>query len=227
VIYPLDEPYSVSGDWYVPQRPNHKIRGTLHFPPGRIVLELLDTFAPPLEGAIYGNEKYDLPRICCQSSCGEPVTLISATRMGVSLNIGRTGFRQPESFLGGVAIVGMEAADDPLLVELSCRVPGLALWLCRPTVQASYETDDNGLSMTFRVMPLAAETVRIPALNAKLIFDVVSTAKPQALSLAVESIGSWRLEPDTPQPLSWYIRHITSVTAFLSLCAGTEWRPIV
>jgi len=223
-IYPLNEPYDVTAEWYLPDHPERTITGELHYTPGQISLELQDTFAP-LEGAIYGNETVSFSRICGQTRSGELFTLINPFRLGTSIKIGGGRLVQPDRFSASMLIVGALTDDNPIVANVSCRVPGLAVWLSRPTIDATYEPADDALTMTFRVASLPAENFRIPALSANLAFNVSSMAKPDGFSLNVTTIGYWRLVPDTPQPLSWYLRHIPAMTAFLSLCAGVTMSP--
>jgi hypothetical protein len=221
-IRPRNEAFSVTAHWFVPENPERKILGTLQYVPGRISLELVDTFAA-LQGAVYGNESLDYPLLFGQTHAGEQFTLIRPERVGYTFALGPAGFVQPDRFTARAMIAGTFTDVDPVLPELSCRVPGLAEWLSRPTIYTTYDLEGKSISM--RVAALDDEKVRVPSLSADLVFDVNSNVKPAPFAMSISTSGSLRFVPDTPQPLSWYLRNIVSVTAFLSLCAGIAMPP--
>lgn len=223
-LHPLNEYFTATGEWYLPEQPDRTITGTLTYTPGRIMLELQDSFAP-LGGVIYGNEAVNFRRVCGHTRSGELFTLLAVTRVGMSINFFNRHLAQPDRLNVALAIIGAVTEDDPVLANVDCRVPGLAVWLSRPAITTNFADAGNGCTMAFEVMPLPAETIHIPALSANIVFDVNTTAKPGPFALQVTSVGSWRLEPDTPQPLSWYLNQIPAVNAFLSLCAGVTMTP--
>ncbi len=225
---PLNESFDTSGEWYLPENPERKIAGSLHYTPERTELQLHEAFQP-LQGAIHvGNTEQVYPVIHGTTRNSEAMTLLNVQRIGVSISFRLNVIRQPERLLTTLLLIGAHLPTNFAYPEIRCRVPGLQVWLSRQIIEQSLDTDQttDNITMSYRVLGLSEETMAVPTINAILGWGISRHAKAADFtSIAVTTSGWVIIRPNAPQPIEWYFEQLGKITTLLSFLAGASMSP--
>lgn len=222
----LNEDFETVGEWFLPDAPERKIHGTLTYKNGCTELHLSEPF-----NRLTGNlstadeQRYPLIYGYTRDSCA--VTVLGGLRMGMSINFGSGGPRQSERILSTVMVIGALVPIDEVYPQVSFRVPGLHIWLSRPSVNHSFEsTETEGGIHCFRVQSVPPENVRVDAICAEISWWVGTTSSADPFgTINVSSSGWISIRPDTPQPLDWYFGISSKITTLISFLAGCPMPP--
>jgi len=131
--YSLTEHFEVKGDWFLPEKPDRALAGTLAYDGRRLTLELNDRLQP-LQGTVTINLGDPLPRHAVVhgiTTRGEAVTLFDVWQEGYRINSSSGGVRTPEGLGSFMAVIGGHVTADTKYPEMRCRVPALEAWLRR------------------------------------------------------------------------------------------------
>ena len=172
--YPLNKSFEVPGDWFLPDRSDLKISGTLYYTPEKTELQLNDAFTP-LRGVIYaGENKKAYPLVYGITKNGEAITILRPQQLEVSINLGSGGWREPERLISTWLIIGAHIPADFGFSEVRFRVPGLQLWRSQPTIEHSIEVDQStGIpSPIYRILPATKKTTPVPSLDATIEWGI-------------------------------------------------------
>lgn len=223
----IPEPFETTGEWFLPETPERRIAGTLTYKPDRIFLELSEPFRA-LRGAVHvgDTERYSLIHGVTRE--GEAMTLVNAQRTRMTFNFGSGGMRQPEQLFSVLLIAGANVPANFAYPELTFRIPGLQVWLSRRIIEESSEKDERTgrATRTYRVLALADEVTRVPAINASLAWGVSCQSKADPFASIVVATAGWvTIRPDEPQVLDWYFEQLIKLITLLTFLAGGPMAP--
>lgn len=225
---PLNESFETSGEWFLPEAPDHVIAGTLHYTPRQTELHLHEPFQP-LHGTLHiGASQPSYPVIHGITREGLAVTLLSSRRIGISLNFGSGGFRQPERLSSFRLLIGAHLSPDFLFHEMRFRIPGLQVWLSRKVISSTLEQNEQTkqLTLSYRIQRPGQETIRVHSIGADLDWGIsFNTNDNPFTSIAVNVSGWLTIRPSTPQTLDWHLEQHGKATTMLALLAGTSMSP--
>src|SRR5580704_9816056 len=106
--YAITEHFEVKGDWFLPEKPDRALAGTLTYNGRRLNLELNDRLQP-LQGAVTIRLGDPLPSHAVVhgiSTRGEAITLFDVWQEGHRINISSGGVRTPERLGSFMAVIG-------------------------------------------------------------------------------------------------------------------------
>ena len=219
--YSLTDAFTMQGVWWLPGKPTERIAGTLRYSPESILLELLGSFTLLGEGLlVHDTTSYET--VCGVTNDGISLVLVKTLRAGFRWSFGAAGPVQTDRLMSSLLIIGLGNDSDPLVSAMSCRTPGLAMWLGESPMEFK-EENREGLTLRFRQLP--TDIIPIPTIDAHIEFETYATVERERFSFSAETQACWHLRANTPQPLSWYLNQIEPVTALLSLCAGVSMMP--
>jgi ApeA N-terminal domain 1 len=97
--YTLTEPFTTAGEWYLPEKPERRVSGTLSYSPEKIELRLHDLLSGEQpKGAISAVTSIPHhPVVAGITETGGAVTLLQAWHQQYSINLGSGGMRSPET----------------------------------------------------------------------------------------------------------------------------------
>jgi hypothetical protein len=223
-IRSLSDGFDLSGEWYLPKSPDSLIAGQLKYTSERTELYLNDAITPMSGDISVSDASPAYPVIYGNSSTGEAVTLLHAQRMGISLNIGSGGMRQPERVLSSWLVLGAHVPLDQLYSRVQFRIPGLEVWLSRPSISQEYVEDPETGQHThnFSLLSTNGEKTHVPAIDSTLEWGVsVKSSVNPFTSISVEMVGFVNITPSTPQSMEWFIEQQSKLVAMLTFLAGT------
>ena len=207
-----DRPLTVSfeniGEWFLPDRSDYVIPGTLRYDPEAISLDLLDRFAP-LEAATDLTDDFpEYPIVHGTTNGGDAVTLISARRTGSSFRFASGGVRQTERLRPEFLLVGAFIPADFGFREVRFRIPGLQALLLKPLIERSFPPGEAacGQKIDIRINIPPEEVVPLPTIEAELRWGVSASADTDRYASATATTAGWvSIRCDAPQALRWFL----------------------
>lgn len=219
--------FEITGEWHLPEHPEARIAGHLRYSPERTELHLNEAFQP-LHGVIRAGDRPTLyPVIYGTTTAGDAITMLGAQRMGISLNIGSAGMRQPERLISSWLLIGAHMPPDFAYPEVSFRIPGLEIWLSRQVIAQTLDQEDGGrMLQTFRICPVDSDTTPVPVIDATLTWSISWNSQCNPFSSVSVGVSAWiTIRPNQPQLLEWYFEQQSKLAAFLAFLAGTPMSP--
>lgn len=221
----LTEEFETNGEWFLPDRPDQLVSGYLSYNSGRAELQLNEAFHP-LTGRLTAVDEHSYPLIYGTTIKGEAVTLVNAMRFGVSFNFSSGGLRQPEKVISNLTVLGAHVPPNWMPPKLSFRIPGLQIWLSRPTVHQTIEDTPQGRELCYRVKSVPSEAARVDSISTEISWWIGTTSSADPFgSVSVSSSGWVGICPDAPQQLDWYFNNISKLTTLFSFLAGCPMQP--
>jgi hypothetical protein len=159
---------------------------------------------------------------------GEAVTLLSALRTNLSINMTQGVVRQHERLITSLLVVGAHVQIDQLYPQVDFRVPGLPVWLSRQVIEEAWTKDDSagGYTVTHRVLNFPEEKMRVPAIKADLTWNIRCQSRTDRFASAYITATGWiSIRPDAPQSLSWFFEQLSKIKALLTFLAGDSMSP--
>ena len=222
---PLSEQFEVLGYWFLPERPSHKVAGTLSYSPQRTELRLMQSFQPFPQG--FMQPLVECPTIHGITEKGEPVTILWAVRDKVSMNFGGAALLNPETWLCPLTVYGAHLDHEATLPEMRCRLPGLHIWQSKKLVERTHEAgkDSGPQSTNYRVLGMPSETIQIVSDDLSVDWFVEQTTSMGKFDVSVRSAGWFGIRPSTPQTIKWYLEQQQKIITLLTFLAGTPMSP--
>lgn len=228
--YPLADSFDAIGEWFLPSDPDHKIVGRLSYSAGRTELHLNGNFQP-LRGSVYVGDTQEYPLVYGAIRSGLPMSLIRVQRVGMFMQAGMsiTGTQQSEHLITKSLIVGAHVSEDCACTELSCRIPGLNIWLSRKVVSLTFSANEEvrEIESIYRVVNPPEEMTGVQTISTNVGWNVSVECKNAGdpFGISVSSTGWLRLHLDNRQPLTWYFDQISKLTTLLSFLSGSPMQP--
>jgi hypothetical protein len=227
--FPLNQPFEAEGEWYRPDVPDRKIRGTLSYKDGWSTLRLEDRFEPlPTSGTVViriSDPRTAYPTIHGVTREGRKLTLIKARQEIKALQDAPAIFN--ENVMTSLALVDAHVTEQSLYKEMVCRVPGLAIWLGHPIMRPIFHDDEPGPEfMEYVVSRVPQQIIRVSAIHANLGLSVgVASSCVGQFDASFKGVGLIRLAPDQPQRLEWYWEQLGKLVEVLTFLFGAPARP--
>lgn len=220
----LNENLERLGEWHLPTDSATRIPGRLIYSPNRIQLELNSSFSP-IEGDVsVADTMPSYAALHGISTKGELITLLQATRTGMSFSFGSGGIRQPETLTSSWLLLGAHVGPEEQYSSLTFFVPGLAAWLAKSPISHSIflqETDKHHTEHFLR-SNLSPEVSRLDSISASIRWGAGTSSRSNVYRRVEISVLGWfELVPDSPQPLSWFFEQHGKISSMLTLLAGT------
>jgi ApeA N-terminal domain 1/Apea-like HEPN len=231
------------GYWWLPERPDDKVVGTLYFSQDDVRLELLGAFsdspAEPDEEGAAGREVTvvragfgelpDRDRIIGIIRGQQFVTLERCQGFGVSLGIGPLPVESgltTTTYRPGFVLVGAryDPDEDVAFDEVSMRFSDLEMWAGRSGLTQDFAIEDGHIkSVQVNYTPLDPIEVRIDDdATLKIEFPWGHGGTPR-FEAHITQAASFRVCFDTPASIERALTYVTQLRGFLALAVG---RPI-
>lgn len=221
-VLSLLKPHEYAAEWHLPGSA-HTISGQLSYSSERAELQLHDAFTPVHGDLSISDTQPIYPAVHGASTRGDALTLLKAQRLGISLNFGSAGLRQPERLFASWVVVGAYVEPETLYSAVRFFIPGLEVWLSKPAIHQTSEQDSatGRFTDTFLVRSPEIDTTPVPAIHATLEWGVGTTSAANAFkSIAVDVRGWVVVRPDAPQLLEWFVDQQSKLAMMLALMAG-------
>lgn len=226
--YSIPEKFELVGQWQLPtQAGDSKISGTLTWSSQRATLALQDAFSP-LRGAVHAGDLKKYSEVHGITTGSEYVTMLQASSAGTGLSIGAAGMKQSERLISSWVVVGAHVFQQTLYAEVSIRIPGLQLWLCRSCLSQTMTdpTDGGEFILRYELGKVPEEVFEVPSITATLLFGYGwSTSGNTSTDISIQTSAYLRVRPSEPKSLDWFFEQIGKVTTFLSFIAGSPMAP--
>ena len=236
------EPRTYEGRWWLPDDPDDKVTGTLHFSQDDIQLELMGAFRQavslsvpaPGEVVAFGRDfgrLPDQPRITGVIRGEQFVSLEQCTGFGVEAMIPARGDHDltTTTYRPRFVLVGAryEPDEEVLFDEVSVRFSDLEIWVARSGFSQSELTYGDGgvTAVTVKYQQLDPIEVRIDddtALRVEFPWSSGALAGFRTESRITQG-ASFRLRFGTPGNIERALTYVTQLRGFLALAVG---RPI-
>ena len=226
--YLLNVPFQTSGEWYLPENPERRIHGILSYSVEHTKLQLDESFYP-IEGMLGSSSTLKTyPVIHGISSDGDAMTLLDAQQVAFSLNIRSSGFKNKETVISPLLLIGAKISVDHSFKEMNFRLPGLQAWLSIPVIKESMDNDpSNGNRvLTFRIHSISEQSIHIRSINSNVDWFSSWHSSHNPFKSIDFSVSAWvTFRPDTPQKIAWYFDQLDKLATVLSFLAGTPMAP--
>lgn len=219
----LTEPFEAVGEWFLPDAPDRKIRGTLAYKDRWNHLSLEEAFKPlPTVGMVsisIAEPVITYPIIHGVTRTGRKLTLVNAHQTATPL--------LQEQVMSSLVVVDAHVSDKTLYKELRCRIPGLAIWFGRPIMELKPCDDEARAEFTeYVVSHVPEQIIRVSAIDADLCLAVgVAASFTGGFEATFMGVGLVRLAPDQPQVLDWYWEQLGKLVELLTFLFGAPARP--
>ncbi len=225
---PINEPFDILGEWFLPENSGRAIAGRLLYTPERTELQLNEAFQP-LRGTLHaGDKEQSYPVVYGTTINGDAMTLLKTQRLGLSLNFGSGGMRQPERLISSWLLVGAHMPPDFAYPDISFRVPALQVWLSRKIIEQSLDKDPatGRLSPTYRVLLPDEEATPIPLIDATLHWGIRWNANCDAFTSISVGVSAWvTIRPSSPKSIEWYFEQQSKIATMLAFLGGVPMSP--
>ncbi|GAB3788677.1 hypothetical protein GCM10028797_22710 [Dyella agri] len=213
------------GEWFLPSEEGseQRIAGTLTWSSEHASLELHKSLVP-LQGAVYGDEIQTYPVIHGTTIESQYITVLNALRTNNNFSFGPAGVNQSERVISSWVVIGAHVTEQTLYGEVRVRIPGLQMWLSRPSIKQTVLTSEHGNALTilYEIGPLPEELCEIPSQRVTLGWGIETNhSGDQSTDISVRSSGWLRVKSSEPKPLEWFINQVGKATTLLSLLAGS------
>ncbi|MBK7000809.1 MAG: hypothetical protein IPH35_12820 [Rhodoferax sp.] len=226
--YSIPNPVELIGEWTVPSESESlKIPGALSWSSQRATLTLQNSFSP-LRGAVHAGNMRTYPAVHGVTTGSEYVSMLQASSAGTGMSFGAAGMRQSERLISSWAIVGAHVFQETLYSEVSIRIPGLQLWLCRSCLSHTLTAPAEGVpfSLNYRLDSVPEEVFEVPNISSTFVFGYGwSTSGNARANISIETSAYLRIRPNTSKDLEWYFEQIGKATTLLSLVSGSPMAP--
>lgn len=221
----INDSFETLGEWFLPEKSDNKIPGSLHYAKGNIELILNNQFRP-LSGNIslndLINQKYTVIHGVTRE--GEAITLLDNHRSSANISMGTGGYKESEKIKSLIMLIGGHVSENFVYPTVRFRIPGLTIWLSKHLVTHGhfYNDDLKVKEVRFSIPEFNIESVRITAIQSDLSFEF--TDQPTIdfyKSINVEIDGWVSITPDTPKTLYWYIEQYQKISTLLAIMSGS------
>lgn len=226
--YSIPNPAELIGEWTVPSETESlTIPGALSWSSQRATLALQDSFSP-LRGAVHAGDVRTYPAVHGVTTGSEYVSMLQASTAGTGMSFGAAGMRQSERLVSSWVIVGAHVFQETLYSEVSVRIPGLQLWLCRSCLSHTMTAPSEGVpfSLHYQLDRVPEEAIEVPSISSTFVFGYGWSTSGNARSeISIQTSAYLRIRPSTPKDLEWYFEQIGKATTLLSLVSGSPMGP--
>lgn len=225
----IGAPFDVLASWWLPENIDRKIPGSLHYSMNGASAELQDSLTPHTEAMKVPESAVSFPAVHGVSSEGEALTLWNASISNQSFHFGSGGVLTPIKLSSSILFIGAWLPNDFLFSCLSFRIPGLQLWLSRPTVTSIFTTNEsnNNISFDCNISEMKCDTTNILPLNLEIGWETrgsISDLSPFS-GVSISVTGWVTLRPNEPKLLEWYLNQLGAINSMLSFLSGTSMSP--
>jgi len=222
-MHTLDETIEISGTWWLPEKPEMRVSGILHFDGQKIELHLNESFTPPTGDIRPGDPNPRYAVVHGVTIKAEAVTLFNAQQFGTSLNLGSGGFKQSSRIYARVVAFGAYLPADFQFLKVSFRVPGLQVWLGRQVIAREMILDEEKklTGQSYSLGPLPDETFRICSIDATLSRDYSWSSDADPFRSIRVDVSAWfSFQPDEGKAIDWFLGHHETLLTMLSFLSG-------
>ena len=226
--YSIPNPVELIGEWQIPSESEPlTISGALSWSSQRATLALQGSFSP-LRGAVHAGDVRTYPAVHGVTTGSEYISMLQASSAGTGMSFGAAGMRQSERLVSSWVIVGAHVFQETLYSEVSVRIPGLQLWLCRSCLSHTLTAPADGgpFSLQYRLDRVPEEVFEVPNISSTFVFGYGwSTSGNTRSEISIQTSAYVRIRPSTPKDLEWYFEQIGKTTTLLSLVSGSPMAP--
>jgi len=224
----LDDAFERLGEWHLPSQPNVRVAGRLSYSNRRVELELNEALTPVVGDVTVVDEQPSYELLLGTSTKGELLSVLRASRVGVSLNFGGVGLRQPERLISSWLVVGAHVEPNQRYSKVQFVVPGLAAWLNRTPISQTILTNPPSQPYieTITRQTIQAEKTDAPSVGALIEWGAATTGKTNPYqSISIDVHGYFTISHDDPQPIEWFFDQQGKLATLLLFLAGTPMPP--
>lgn len=226
--YSIPEKSEFVGQWVLPSQSSAPtISGALTWSAQRATLVLQDSFSP-LRGAIHAGDLQTYSAVHGVTTGSEYISMLQASSAGTGMSFGAAGMKQSERLISSWVVVGAHVFQETLYAELSVRIPGLQLWLCRSCLSQTLTAPADGVpfSLRYELERIPEEVFEVPNIASTLLFGYGWSSSGNTRSdISIQTSAYLRIKPSEPKDLEWFFEQIGKATTFLSLVSGSPMAP--
>jgi hypothetical protein len=214
----LFDDFEYSGNWWLPDRPEDTVGGTLSYKEGLLQLELFKPFS--VDGSAMASDGEFNPKVILGQSKGTALTLYKAR--GLSMRPGYFTFFRAKYLLTGKHF----DPEDVVLTSLSVRFTHLEEWIGKRPFETDLQGGSSRLGSIDYVPPepiefdLAKKDCRL------LLSDTSTHSMGDFRSIRWEHSAWVDISTVYPREADWYSDTAISLSQLLSLLVGKRVVPI-
>lgn len=218
------------GEWWVEDRPESKVNGTLYFDPsGEAKLEL-QGILPEVEGGVGMDipnfDDKEVPVIHGDLGAGQRATLMDAILISSQEYIGSDEFTE-ESYLVDRIFLGTHLSEDPEFSQLTLEIPNLEDWLNKPVLRRILDRGavsellpgEDDVQQAYAVTPPKSIEAEINGHTIELISTNHGSHQPHSVEL--DTYGLIRVSTGDSEPLESLVETGEAVLQYVSLGMGS------
>ena len=209
----LADSFEATGEWWLREKPQAKIHGTLRYSHTNIELELSGSLDDvTAEKFLVGGSKFkDHPCIQGRSNDGQKFTLLKA---------GTSSYGSTTKYSAFFIIAGKHTTDAETmkLMSVSFYCNHLDTFIARNLFSMEHEGEKEHLkSVTIKYVQPDTLSWRIDEIAATLDLQTEVTSKSGRMNHELHARSFVTITPHTPQELDWFIRQVWRFCYLLTL----------
>jgi len=217
------DPKRYEGHWWLPEKPEIRLYGTLDYMQRESIRLTLITDAK--DHYLYFEELLEPEIICGHTTEGEEITLLYCTTGGIKftqLGVYSIRFRAELLLVGHCYSHLGEIEFTSLIVTYS----NLTNWLQIFTpFKLSTQEDEEHILEQIKYLKTEETALEIKPLDFQLVYGLTLTSgfsfnAPGKYSLELEQLGFFEIKPRNSQPLNWFFEIVKELRNLLSLLMG-------
>jgi hypothetical protein len=216
--YSLLVSFTKHGVWWLPSRPEDRVRGDLVFDGDHTRLKLYGAFQGTETVFVYRDEE-----IILGSCSDEDVTLLNCglgERWDVMKDSITSTWRCQFALIGLHAFGGLDHA----FTQAEVRFTGLEHWIADNPFENRFPSDPNDRLCTFRIEHHheCPRDFDVPAINASIGLAASCEQKGAGYKISLEHRANVRISPDQQRDLMWFIETQYQFQRMLSFFADAS-----
>lgn len=226
----ISHDYTTTGEWSLPG--GGEVTGVMNWTDKRVSLQLnnsLSTRPGTVSDPFESREAEQYPVIHGSTTTGNLVTVLDGFLKKWAINAGPAGIKAPVEVMGHTAVIGARVSKTTKYSEMRFGVPGLHLWLALGGISPTFVHDEGKTTETiYSIRTVPEIKFSLPSAGCLLGFSIGRHMGSDGLNaITIRTSGSFRLVPDEPRELSWFLHEAGKVTSLIAVMSGSPMAPDV
>jgi len=226
-FHSLNDSFDLDGSWWLPDKPENVISGSLNYTPQKAELRLHGVLTPWIgEGQAFSFDNgfaRDYPVVHGKTINGQQVTLLRAQRIGLNSAFSSETTAQRERLISSWVLLGTNANEDQRYESVAFLIPGLHLWVGSPLVRR--RNDESGAAKTFDLVCKEIPEMPIEVIDGAIELVLNYEGQTSFYRVDLEMVAWLRVLAREPKPLSWFMDQHAALGALFALLADVPMGP--
>jgi hypothetical protein len=225
--YPLDQSFEATGKWWLPEKPEHPVFGTLTYSTTQITLTLHGSLTEySRQDTAFPETGQRFSQVFGWTSDGRLFTLLNAFVQSINLKLFPTVTDGRMVIKANYLVVGAHTAsfDELRLSSIQLNCNGLAPFLAYKPCDLKPATEGGELILAYKQPEPVA--YRIEPLTTNLVLRLNGEFEVAAFTAGLRWDALAEIIPDSSRPLKWFVETVWRFCDLVGLLTDESVRPL-